>query len=122
MLRRTLFTALLLGIAATLGLGSAQARDHVSVSVSTPEFGIRVGTPHRYYQPAPVYVAPAPVYYSPPPVYYAPRVVYPAPVYYGDRGYGHRRHYHGNRHWHGGDGHHRGHHRGHRHGHGHHGH
>lgn len=81
----------------------AHAHSNVAVSVSTPEFGIRIGAP--VYQPVPVY-APAPVYipapvYAPPPTVYvpAPRVIYrapivvpapryivPAPVYYGRPG------------------------------------
>jgi len=56
----------------------AHAHSNVAVSVSTPEFGIRIGAP--VYQPVPVY-APAPVYVPPPAVYVpAPRVIYPAPV------------------------------------------
>jgi hypothetical protein len=66
---------------------AAQAHANVSVAVSTPQFGIRIGAP--VYAPVPVY-APAPVYapvpvYAPMPVYaprpvVVPRVIYPAPV------------------------------------------
>jgi hypothetical protein len=74
---------------------AAQASGGVSVAVSTPEFGFRIGGPFygpRLYAPVPVAV-PAPVYppvvYAPPPVVYAPapivfpapRVFYPAPVF-----------------------------------------
>ena len=66
---------------AALALIPAQraAAQSVTVSVDTPEFGFRIGTP---FYPAPVVVAPAPVY-APPPVIYAPppRVVYPPVVY-----------------------------------------
>jgi len=73
---------------------AAKAEVGVSVAVSTPEFGIRIGAPFygpRVYAQAPGYV-PAPVYspviYSPPTVVYVPapvvipvrRVAYPAPV------------------------------------------
>jgi hypothetical protein len=91
-------TILLGALAAALIVPFAAARAHsnVSVSVSTPEFGIRIGAPvYRpvpvvvpapvyapapVYVPPPVYVAPRPVYVAPRPVYVAPRVVYPAPV------------------------------------------
>lgn len=106
--RATLLTALLapLALGATLFTGSAQAHGgDVSISVSTPDFGIRVGPP-AYYRPAPVYVAPAPVYVAPPPVVYAPRVVYPAPVYaapapvyYGPPGHWKRHWKHHHRDW-----------------------
>jgi hypothetical protein len=72
---------------------AAHAYGGVTVAVSTPEFGFRIGAPpyRPYYAPAPVYL-PTPVYpsvvYAPPPVVYAaapvlipaPRLVYPAPV------------------------------------------
>lgn len=81
-------------IAATAPLAAQAYGGNVSVTVSTPEFGFRIGAPayRPYYPPAPVYV-PAPMYppvvYAPPPVIYAPapvvyaapRVVYPAPVW-----------------------------------------
>jgi hypothetical protein len=86
----------------------AHAYSDVSVSVSTPEFGIRIGGPVYgpvpVYAPAPVY-APVPVYapmpvYAPRPVYVTPRVIYPAPVivvppryaprHFGPRAYWHR--------------------------------
>jgi hypothetical protein len=80
----------------------ANAHSDVSVSVSTPEFGIRIGGP--VFHPMPVY-APVPVFapvpvYAPRPVYVAPRVIYPAPVivvppryaprHFGPRAYWHR--------------------------------
>jgi hypothetical protein len=80
----------------------AYAHSDVSVSVSTPEFGIRIGGP--VFHPMPVY-APVPVFapvpvYAPRPVYVAPRVIYPAPVivvppryaprHFGPRAYWHR--------------------------------
>jgi hypothetical protein len=65
---------------------AAHASGGVSVAVSTPEFGFRIGGPlygPRLYAPIPV-VVPAPVYppvvYAPPPVAYAPApVVIPPP-------------------------------------------
>jgi len=64
----------------------AHASSNVSVSVSTPEFGIRIGGP--VFHPVPVYApvpvfAPAPVF-APPPVFvpvrvHAPRRVHVAP-------------------------------------------
>ena len=74
---------------------AAQAYGGVSVAVSTPEFGFRIGGPvygPRLYAPTPV-VVPAPMYppvvYAPPPVVYAPapvvipapRAFYPAPAF-----------------------------------------
>ena len=72
-----------------------------NVSIGGPGYAVSVGNApyyggyrhgyrgHRYYRPAPVYVAPpviyrpAPVYYAPAPVYYpAPAPVYGGPVYY----------------------------------------
>jgi hypothetical protein len=101
----TLFAALL----APFGIAQAHGGG-VSVAVSTPEFGIRIGAP--VYRPAPVYApvpvyAPAPVYLPPPrvvypvPVYVPPqRVVVPAPVYYGRPGvWVAPRAYYGHRHW-----------------------
>jgi hypothetical protein len=84
--------------ATLLPIDEAAAQD-VTIRVSTPEFGVRIGAP-RHYEP-PVVVAPAPVYqpavvYPPAPrVIYAPapRVIY-APVY--ERGW-HRHHRHGHR-------------------------
>jgi hypothetical protein len=81
----------------------------VSVGISTPEFGIRIGAPHYpVYHPAPVYVPP-PVVYVPPPRYVVPppRVIYGVPYYYPRYGHYHR-HPHYWRHHHS---HHRGHHR-----------
>lgn len=68
-------------LAAAVLIPWSAARAQVSVSVHTPEFGIRIGAPLPravipVYYPAPVY-HPAPVYY-PPPVY-APRPVYLRP-------------------------------------------
>ena len=64
----------LLAVAGMLGVGVAQARSNVYLSVD-------VGVPMAY--PQPVYVAPPAVVYAPPPVVYMPpRVVYvPRPVY-----------------------------------------
>jgi hypothetical protein len=62
-----------LTIAALAPLAAAQAQ--VTVSVSTPEFGIRIGTP----MPRPVY--PVPVYVPAPPVVVATPVYLPPPVY-----------------------------------------
>ncbi|MGE5337053.1 MAG: hypothetical protein ACM3PU_04440 [Gemmatimonadota bacterium] len=76
--RFVIFTAAALAAGALLvPFGAARAQE-VSVRISTPEFGIRIGSPY----PAPVY---APVYSPPvysPPVYSPPVVVAPAPVYY----------------------------------------
>ncbi|HQR21228.1 MAG TPA: hypothetical protein PLE54_02155 [Burkholderiaceae bacterium] len=72
---------------------AAHAYTGVSVAVSTPEFGFRIGAP--WYGPvyAPPVAVPVPVFpttvYAPPPVIYAPapvvmpppRIVYPAPVF-----------------------------------------
>jgi hypothetical protein len=62
-----------LTIAALAPLAAAQAQ--VTVSVSTPEFGIRIGTP----MPRPVYSVP--VYVPAPPVVVATPVYLPPPVY-----------------------------------------
>jgi hypothetical protein len=98
-MKRSLWAGALL-IAAIAPWSVAQANGGVTVSVSTPEFGFRIGAPFygpvypapvyvpppRVYVPAPVYApahvyAPAPVYL--PPRYVAPRVVYaPYPVVY----------------------------------------
>jgi hypothetical protein len=97
MFKRLLFAGLAVAAIAPV---AAQANG-VSVAVSTPQFGIRIGAPVfgppvipvyapvPVYAPAPIY-APAPVYapaplYAPPPVVYvprfvAPRVYVPAPV------------------------------------------
>lgn len=93
MRRTVLLGALLAGLLAPFAI--AQAHGGVSVSVSTPDFGFRIGAP--VYRPAPVIVA-APVYappvyaapvYVPRPVYVAPRVIYAPPVvvprYYAPR-------------------------------------
>ena len=94
-MKRTVLLGTLLA-AVLVPFSLAHAHSNVAVSVSTPEFGIRIGAP--VYHPVPVY-APGPVYapapvYAPPPVYVpAPRVIYPAPVvvvpargYYGAPG------------------------------------
>jgi hypothetical protein len=69
-------------------LAASQAHSNVSIGVSTPEFGIRIGGPAYYpgpvYAPAPVFVAapvvvPVPVY-APRPVHAVPGVFHPAPV------------------------------------------
>lgn len=67
----------------------AHAQSSVSISVSTPEFGIRIGGP--VFHPVPVYApvpvfAPAPVFvpvpvHAPRPVHVMPRVFHPAPVF-----------------------------------------
>jgi hypothetical protein len=94
MKRTLLLGALLALLAGPYAAAQAHSSSNVSVSVSTPEFGIRIGGPVYaqvpVYAPQPVYV-PAPVYapvpvYAPAPVYVAPRVIYPAPVYYGRPG------------------------------------
>jgi hypothetical protein len=62
----------------------AHAHGGVSVAISTPEFGFRLGAPfygpvfapRAVVVPAPVYVPPV---FMPPPVVYAPAVVVPAP-------------------------------------------
>lgn len=63
---------------------AAHAHGGVSVAISTPEFGFRLGSP--FYGPVfapPAVVVPTPVYappvFVPPPVVYAPPVVVPAP-------------------------------------------
>ncbi len=71
-MKKRLFVAAL-AIAALAPLGAAHANGGVVVSVSTPQFGFRIGAP--VYGP-PVY---APVYE--PPVVVAPPVFMPAPVY-----------------------------------------
>lgn len=110
------------GMSATLAFaalgfaGTAQARDHVGVSVGISVPGVQVGVGNVYpayptypvysqprpvyVQPRPVYVQPRPVYIQPRPVYYAPQPVYyaPQPVYYGPQPvYVQRPHRHGHR-------------------------
>jgi hypothetical protein len=86
----------LFALAVALAPLSAQAGGGVSISVSTPEFGFRIGAPFFHgapvFVPAPVVVAapvyaPAPVFMPPPPVFVPapvfvppPRVIVPAPV------------------------------------------
>jgi hypothetical protein len=88
----SLVTGLLLAAVAPF---TARAEVGVSVAVSTPQFGIRIGAPvygPRVYAPAAVYVPPpviSPVVYSPAAVVVAPaqfvisspRVAYPARFY-----------------------------------------
>lgn len=108
-MKRTLLIGSLLA-AALLPVAAANAHG-VSVSVNTPDFGIRIGAP--IYRPVPVYApppvvyAPAPVFYTPPPrvIYAPPRVVYrPYPYYAGVRvapvPYGHWKHKHRDSHRH----------------------
>ena len=89
---------------AALAFAPAAKADRVgfNVSIGGPGYGLTVGNApyyggyryghgyrgHRYYRPAPVYIAP-PVVYRPAPVYVAPApVYYPAPVpYYSGRVY-----------------------------------
>jgi hypothetical protein len=93
-MKKRLFVATL-AIAALAPLGAAHANGGVVVSVSTPQFGFRIGSPFYgppvyapVYAPPPVFV-PAPVIVSPPvygpPVVMipSPRVFYPAPVVVG---------------------------------------
>ena len=81
--------------AAAIAPLAAQANGPVSVSVSTPQFGIRIGAPFfgppvvPVYAPFPVYAPPvysppvyAPPVYAPPPVVYAPPVYVQRPRYY----------------------------------------
>lgn len=90
-------------VVAAMAPWSASQANGVSIRVSTPEFGFRIGGPvfgppvyaPPIYQPAPVYYpAPVPVYrpryYAPPPVVYvAPPRYYGPPRYVGGyRGYG----------------------------------
>jgi hypothetical protein len=116
------FSALVL---AAMAPWSASHANSVSVRVSTPEFGIRIGAPHfpvfhpvPIYRPAPVY-QPVPVYYPRPYRYAPPAVIYTPPPRWGygygsyrgrdhhrhhwqhrhhDRGHGHNRHDHYGRH------------------------
>jgi len=74
--------------AAALAPLAAQASGGVVVSVSTPEFGFRIGGPvygppvyAPLYAPPPIVVATPRVVYSPPGVY-APPVVYPPRLVY----------------------------------------
>jgi hypothetical protein len=91
---------------------SASKANGVSVSVNTPEFGIRIGAPHfphRVFQPVPVYrpvpvYPPVPVYYPRPYRYAPPAVIYTSPPRwgYGHGGYRGHNQYHW-RHRHGSD-------------------
>lgn len=116
-MKRSLWAGALL-IAAIAPWSVAQANG-VTVSVSTPEFGFRIGAPFygapvypvpvyvpapRVYVPAPVY-APAPVY-LPPRYVVAPRVIYQRPYrhdgryvnWHGKQGHGKHRRGHGHGH------------------------
>jgi hypothetical protein len=88
------FSALVI---AAMAPWSASQANSVSVRVSTPEFGIRIGAPHfprPVYQPVPVY-PPVPAYY-PRPYRYAPP---PVVLVGGYRGHGpHWQHWQ-HRHW-----------------------
>lgn len=100
----------LLGVGAALVPLQAHAND-VSISVHTPEFGIRVGSPRPapvvvqpvVVEPAPtvVYAPPPRVVHAPPTVVYAPppRVVYAPPRVVYEPVYQTYRHPH-HRHWH----------------------
>jgi hypothetical protein len=91
MLRRTtqlaFATALVAGAAAFAPAAHANGVGF-NVSVGGPGYAVTFGNApwwgHRYYAPAPVYVAPPVVYAPPRVVYYAPpaRVVYRAPYRY----------------------------------------
>ena len=115
MKRKFLLTASLGALVlAAMAPWSASKANGVSVSVSTPEFGIRIGAPHwphRIFQPVPVYrpapvYAPVPVYYPRPYRYAPPAVIYTPPprwgyVHGGYRGYNNHhdwRHRHGSSH------------------------
>ena len=90
------FSALVI---AAMAPWSASQASGVSVRVSTPEFGIRIGAPHfpgPVYQPVPVY-RPVPVHYPRQYGYAPPAVVYVAPPRY--RGPGHYGHQWERRHW-----------------------
>src|SRR5215475_10602995 len=79
--------AVAVAVAALAPLGAAHANGGVSFSISTPDFGIRVGAPFYgpvfapppVFVPAPVY-APAPVLVPAPVFVPAPRVIFPQPV------------------------------------------
>ena len=97
------FSALML---AAMAPWSASHANGVSVRVSTPEFGIRIGAPHfPVFQPVPVYrpvpvYQPVPVYHPRPYRYAPPAVIYtPPPRWgYGYSGYGRHRHHWQHRH------------------------
>jgi len=100
------FSALVM---AAMAPWSASQANNVSVRVSTPEFGIRIGAPHfplPVYQPVPVY-QPMPVHYprhyryAPRPVVYVPPPRSFAPSHFvgGHRGHGHDRHHWHHRNW-----------------------
>lgn len=78
-MRKTPFAILAVAAAAALIPLSAQAGGGVSVAISTPDFGIRIGAPIFGPRVVPVMV-PAPVV-VPAPVMMPPPVVVPAPVY-----------------------------------------
>ena len=80
------FSALML---AAMAPWSASHANGVSVRVSTPEFGIRIGAPHfPVFQPVPVYrpvpvYQPVPVYHPRPYRYAPPAVIYTPPPRWG---------------------------------------
>lgn len=81
-MKKRLFVAAL-AIAVLAPLGAAHASGGVVVSVSTPQFGFRIGAP--IYGPPPVVVAPpvfmpAPVYGPPVVMVPPPRVIHRAPI------------------------------------------
>lgn len=77
---------------------SASKAHGVSVRVSTPEFGIRIGAPYPpAYYPAPVY-APPPIVYRPVPRYVVPAPVVGYPYYRAGGHWGHFGHHHRS-HW-----------------------
>lgn len=90
-MRKTPLAILAMAAAAALMPLSAQAGGNVSVAVSTPDFGFRIGAPIfgprvvPVMVPAPVMVhapvvMPAPVFYPPPRFIHAPVVVAPVVV------------------------------------------
>jgi hypothetical protein len=82
-------------VIAAMAPWSAPQAHGVSIGVSPPEFGIRIGAPvfpRPIYRPVPVY-QPVPVYYPPPRYVAAPYIVG------GFRGHGHYPHYWHHRHW-----------------------
>ena len=102
MKRKFLFGAALSALMlAAIAPWSASHANGVSVNVSTPEFGIRIGAPHfpvfhpvPVYRPVPVY-PPVPVYYPRPYRYAPPAVIYTPPPRWGYGGY----HGYGHHHW-----------------------
>jgi hypothetical protein len=86
-------------VIAAMAPWSASKANGVSVRVSTPDFGIRIGAPHHPgYYPGPVYVPPPVVYARP--RYIPPPVVYTYPYHYTGSYRYHGRHHQGWRHHH----------------------